>query len=412
MSNLDNLQLNIKPLLGGNKTPFYPKTVWNAIIDAPDKEGSNGKFLGIKDNELQFVDVETIKYIEFPTSTSCNTTIGQILNYINEGYNIIGKLTGNTDILCVLSEVTNNSVTFTYHKHFNDKEYVGIIKGTRYATNDDWQSLSFPLLEGPYDNGYEGQVLTYVEEGITEWKDLPESSSTLIIHTNEDGTRLDKSFQEIYNALQQNNNIVLLAKVFGIEVYCNIVAYSENTIWFSLHLATEEIHLDGAYVLNDNEEVYVSAWVPSWNEIQNKPNFAAVAITGSYDDLSNKPLIPTALSQLTNDSNFITNTVNNLTNYYKKSDTYTQAEVNNLIGTIQQFHYEIVSTLPTTGATNVLYLKGPIGTGTDKYEEYVYSNNTFVKIGDTSIDLSGYVKESDFDEYSQQDIINLMNSVL
>jgi len=38
-----------------------------------------------------------------------------------------------------------------------------------------------------------------------------------------------------------------------------------------------------------------------------------------------------------------------------------------------------------------LYLIGPSGSGNDKYEEYVYANNAFVKIGDTSIDLSGYV---------------------
>ena len=48
-------------------------------------------------------------------------------------------------------------------------------------------------------------------------------------------------------------------------------------------------------------------------------------------------------------------------------------------------------TLPQTGASNVLYLIGPTGTGADKYEEYVYANNAFTKIGDTSIDLSGYV---------------------
>ena len=39
----------------------------------------------------------------------------------------------------------------------------------------------------------------------------------------------------------------------------------------------------------------------------------------------------------------------------------------------------------------MLYLIGPTGTGADKYEEYVYANNTWAKIGDTSIDLSGYV---------------------
>ena len=44
--------------------------------------------------------------------------------------------------------------------------------------------------------------------------------------------------------------------------------------------------------------------------------------------------IPTALSAFTNDTNFITNAVNDLVNYYKKSDLYTKAEVNDLISGI------------------------------------------------------------------------------
>lgn len=54
---------------------------------------------------------------------------------------------------------------------------------------------------------------------------------------------------------------------------------------------------------------------------------ATVATSGSFNDLSNQP---TKLSDFSNDSGFITNTVNNLTNYYKKSETYTQAEVENV----------------------------------------------------------------------------------
>ena len=40
--------------------------------------------------------------------------------------------------------------------------------------------------------------------------------------------------------------------------------------------------------------------------IRNKPTLAAVATSGSYSDLSNTPTIPTATSDLTNDSGFIT----------------------------------------------------------------------------------------------------------
>lgn len=90
-------------------------------------------------------------------------------------------------------------------------------------------------------------------------------------------------------------------------------------------------------------------------------------------------------------SQFITKSVNDLANYYLKTETFTKDEVAALIGAIQQFHYEIVATLPATGEGNILYLLGPTGTGADKYEEYVYANSTWTKIGDTSIDLSGYV---------------------
>lgn len=47
--------------------------------------------------------------------------------------------------------------------------------------------------------------------------------------------------------------------------------------------------------------------------------------TGNYNDLLNKPNIPSKTSDLTNDSGFITNEVDNLTNYY------TETEVNNLL---------------------------------------------------------------------------------
>lgn len=89
-------------------------------------------------------------------------------------------------------------------------------------------------------------------------------------------------------------------------------------------------------------------------------------------------------------ADFITNTVDDLTNYYLKSETYTQTEINNLIGQITSF--EVVATLPVSDIkTNVIYLLGPIGSGSDRYEEYIYSNNAWVKIGETSIDLSNYV---------------------
>ena len=93
---------------------------------------------------------------------------------------------------------------------------------------------------------------------------------------------------------------------------------------------------------------------------------------------------------------FITNAVNNLVNYYKKSETYTQAEVNALIGALKTIEINVVQTLPATGESNIIYLvPHSHGTG-DIYDEYVWvaSSSSFEKIGSTDIDLSGYVQTS------------------
>ena len=63
--------------------------------------------------------------------------------------------------------------------------------------------------------------------------------------------------------------------------------------------------------------------------------------------------VPTKTSDLTNDSGFITNSVSNLANYYKKSETYTQGEVNSLLSAI---------TIPTK--TSDLTNDGSDGTST------------------------------------------------
>ena len=59
----------------------------------------------------------------------------------------------------------------------------------------------------------------------------------------------------------------------------------------------------------------------AWGDITGKPTLATVATSGSYNDLIDKPTIPTATSQLDNDSNFITNAA--LTGYATTSDVST-----------------------------------------------------------------------------------------
>ena len=109
--------------------------------------------------------------------------------------------------------------------------------------------------------------------------------------------------------------------------------------------------------------------------------------------------IPSSLSAYTNDAGFIDNTVNNLVNYYKKAETYTQAEVNALISAIVTLNILVVQALPTQDiSTTTIYLVPKATAETqDVYDEYIYVNNAWEHIGSTEVDLSNYYTKSETD---------------
>ena len=131
-------------------------------------------------------------------------------------------------------------------------------------------------------------------------------------------------------------------------------------------------------------------------------------ITGTLSDQSdlvtalsgkaNTSDIPTKVSDLTNDSGFIDSTVNNLTNYYTKSQTYTKSEINSLISQIPGFNVVVVQTLPVSDIDpHTIYLVPKTGSGSDIYDEYIYINNTWELIGNTQADLSNYYTKTETD---------------
>jgi len=61
--------------------------------------------------------------------------------------------------------------------------------------------------------------------------------------------------------------------------------------------------------------------------------------------------IPNKTSDITNDSGYIISTVNNLTNYYLKTETYTQTEVNQLLAAINALSYVTENSLPEASET-------------------------------------------------------------
>ena len=97
---------------------------------------------------------------------------------------------------------------------------------------------------------------------------------------------------------------------------------------------------------------------------------------------------PTKISQLTNDANYITKEVTELTNYYDKSNTYTKAEVNSLL--TSTIDLQVVTSLPTTNIPEkTIFLIKKTDTGTDDiYDEFMFVSGKWELLGTTQIDLS------------------------
>lgn len=149
----------------------------------------------------------------------------------------------------------------------------------------------------------------------------------------------------------------------------------------------------------NKENVAITMEIKSHTDLQRKLTFDKVPTKGShYNPVTSDGIktyvdnaVPTKLSVLTNDSGFITNTVTNLTNYYTKSETYTQDEVKALIDAITTLNIEVVTELPTENiSATTIYLKGAETTGANDYEEWIYVNNDWELIGTTAVDLSNY----------------------
>lgn len=155
---------------------------------------------------------------------------------------------------------------------------------------------------------------------------------------------------------------------------------------------------DGSYVHTDNnfttelknklDGIESGAEVNTIEKIQR--NGTELTITNKTVNID----VPISTSDLTNNSGFITNTVNDLANYYLKTETYTQTEVNNLIGQIKTISIEVIDSLPETGESNKIYFVPKDGTTGDIYNEYIWINNAWELIGSTQVDLTGYATET------------------
>lgn len=120
-----------------------------------------------------------------------------------------------------------------------------------------------------------------------------------------------------------------------------------------------------------------------YSNVINKPKINGVTLDGDLATEDLNIVIPKLVSELQNDAGYITKNVDDLVSYYDKT------EIDNMISTIPKFSIRVVDELPTEdiSPTTIYLLRVE---GDDHFEEWVYIDNEWDKLGDGNIDLSDY----------------------
>ena len=113
---------------------------------------------------------------------------------------------------------------------------------------------------------------------------------------------------------------------------------------------------------------------------------------GNYALVEN---VPTQVSELENDSNYAT-----------------QTQVMQAIASIPQFSISLVDELPLAGEKMTLYLVSKGGESPDVYDEYIWIEQTssFEFLGTTAVDLTEYVKNTDYSTSSTAGLVRCANT--
>lgn len=155
-----------------------------------------------------------------------------------------------------------------------------------------------------------------------------------------------------------------------------------------------------------------------------KDDLSKIDITGQLGDYAKKTEIPTKLSELQSDINnrTVTDTEKNklaniedgaeknkITSVNQKTGDVvlkisdlendknfkTEVEIQELINNSTKLKKEVVTSLPSTGKEDVIYLLKNKNDTNNYYTEYMWISGRWEIIGDTKVDLTDYAKKSD-----------------
>lgn len=127
-----------------------------------------------------------------------------------------------------------------------------------------------------------------------------------------------------------------------------------------------------------------------------------IKVNGTAQTVSSKAVnitVPTDTATLANGAGY-------------QTASQVNSAINSAVGKITGISFEVVKSLPASGAAGRIYLMADKHSdANDNYDEYIYYNSAWEKIGNTDVDLSNYLQKTDVSALSNTDIDNALASL-
>ena len=246
-----------------------------------------------------------------------------------------------------------------------------------------------------------GEALTITNKNVNI--EVPTKLSEL---ENDNNTVTDKDYVHTDN----NFTNALLTKLNGIESGAEVNAIAgiktngvlqpivNKIVDISIPTKTSQLTNDSGYITN---------------EVDNLTNYyTETEVNNLLSSKADTSQIPTKVSELDNDTGFITNSTNELTNYYKKTETYNKTEVNNLL--VDKADVEDIPTTTSQLTNDSGYITNTVDNLTNYYKKSeTYTQNAIDEmLRDqeheilTTTSLTHYYKKTE--TYNQTEVNNLL----
>jgi hypothetical protein len=260
----------------------------NTLYFVPNDKGSHNEYLYINDMWELVGSTET-NFTDYYTKQETDTLLGGKANSVHS--HVVSDITDFPTIPTKTSELTNDSgyiTNVTWEDVIDKPELSQVAISGSYSDLNNTPTIPTKTSQLINDSGF----LTSSSGVITSvsWSDITNKPNFSTVATSGSYTDLSNkpTIPNVYNK-------TLTIQKNGTNV-ATFTSNSNTDVTADITVPTKVSELS-------NDSGFITG--VSWDKVTNKPTLATVATSGSYTDLSNTPTIPTKVSQLENDTGFI-----------------------------------------------------------------------------------------------------------